>query len=200
MQSNTQKHLILASASPRRHEILLRAGYAHEIRVADADESLPAGISPSEAVEMLSARKAAAVLAAAAADEIVLAADTVVSLGNEILGKPQSAEEARAMLRALSDNAHAVYTGITVSDGTTTVTAHEKTVVRMRKLHEDEIEAYVASGDPMDKAGAYGYQSLAGVFVCGIEGDYYTVVGLPLCRVSTVLRERFGFRPQWNQG
>ena len=193
------RRLILASGSPRRHDILCTAGIPHEIRVADADESLPAGIAPSNAVEMLSARKASAVLRTAAADEIILAADTVVSLNGVILGKPLDEDDARAMLRAQSGNAQEVYTGITITDGHTTVTTHEKTIVRMRTIHEDEIEDYIASGDPMDKAGAYGYQSLAGVFVAGIEGDYFNVVGLPLCRVSTILREQFDFRPQWNR-
>jgi len=195
---DTQRRLILASASPRRHEILKTAGIVHTVRSADADESLPAGITPAAAVEMLSARKAAAALERAEENDIILAADTVVSLDNVILGKPADADNARRMLRTLSGRAHAVFTGVTVTDGRVTVTVHEKTLVRMRTILPDEIEAYIASGDPMDKAGAYGYQSLAGIFVEAIEGDYFNVVGLPLCRVSTVLRDSFGFRPAWN--
>ena len=197
--TNINRRLILASASPRRHEILNTAGIPHTVRTADADETLPAGISPEAAVEMLSARKAAAALNSAGKDEIILAADTVVSLDGEILGKPASAEDARRMLSALSGRTHAVFTGITVTDGQRTVTVHEKTTVRMRILHADEIDDYIASGDPLDKAGAYGYQSLAGIFVAGIEGDYFNVVGLPLCRTASILREEFGYSPVWNR-
>lgn len=193
------RRLILASASPRRHEILAAAGIPHEIRAAHADEALPAGITPDAAVEMLSARKAAAALAQAGENEIVLAADTVVSQSGRILGKPADEDDARNMLRALSGGSHTVYTGITVTDGVTSVTAHEETVVRMRTILPQEIEAYIASGDPMDKAGAYGYQSLAGIFVAGIEGDYFNVVGLPLCRTAAILRDRFGFVPLWQK-
>ena len=193
----TVRRLILASASPRRHEILLTAGIPHEIRAAHADETLPPDITPAQAVEMLSARKAAAALAEASRGEIVLAADTVVSLNGKILGKPADREQARQMLTALSGNAHEVYTGITVTDGTVTVSEHEKTVVRMREILPGEIDAYISSGDPMDKAGAYGIQSLAGIFVSGLEGDYFNVVGLPLCRTARILRDSFGFTPQW---
>ena len=146
---------------------------------------------------MLSARKAAAALAKASSGEIVLAADTVVSLNGKILGKPADREQARQMLTALSGNVHKVYTGITVTDGTVTVSEHEKTVVRMREILPGEIDAYISSGDPMDKAGAYGIQSLAGIFVSGLEGDYFNVVGLPLCRTARILRDSFGFTPQW---
>lgn len=193
------RRLILASASPRRHEILLTAGIPHEIRAAHADETLPPDIDPASAVEMLSARKASAALAEAGKDEIILAADTVVSLNGRILGKPADEADARQMLLALSGRTHAVYTGITVTDGTVTVSAHEKTVVRMREILPDEIDAYIASGDPLDKAGAYGIQSLAGIFVSGLDGDYFNVVGLPLCRTARILRDSFGFTPQWQK-
>lgn len=187
--------LILASASPRRHEILARAGYPHCIRTADTDETLPAGIRPENAVCTLSRRKAEAI--PCGAGEILLAADTVVSLEGKILGKPADAEEAAAMLRSLSGRSHDVFTGVTVKDAHKTVTFYERTAVRFRTLSDAEIAAYIATGDPLDKAGAYGYQSLAGIFVAGIEGDYYNVVGLPLCAVSTVLRTEFGVLPDW---
>lgn len=193
------RRLILASASPRRHDILNIAGIPHEIRAADADEILPVDITPADAVEMLSVRKAAAAYMGKE-NEIILAADTVVSLGDRILGKPRDAGEAASMLTALSGTTHAVYTGFTLTDGQITVTSHEKTVVRMRVILPEEIDAYIATGEPMDKAGAYGYQSLAGIFVSGIEGDYFNVVGLPLCAVNTALRDRFGFTPAWQAG
>jgi len=195
-----KERLILASASPRRHEILRTAGFLHTVRPAQADETIAPGTPPHLAVEILSARKASAALADRKENEIILAADTVVSLNGVILGKPRDENEARTMLHALSGSAHEVFTGITLTDGTRTVTAHERTVVRMRTIASGEIDAYIASGDPMDKAGAYGYQSLAGIFVTAIEGDYFNVVGLPLCKTASVLRDSFAFLPQWCQG
>jgi len=187
------RRLILASASPRRHEILTAAGIPHEIRTSDADETLPDGISPADAVQLLSARKARAVCATAAPDEIVLAADTVVCHRGVILGKPGSEGEAREMLLALSGDTHQVFTGITLCDGTKTVTQYECSHVHMREISGEEIDAYIRTGEPMDKAGAYGIQGRAGLFVRAIEGDYFNIVGLPLCRVGTVLREHFAF-------
>lgn len=185
--------LILASASPRRHELLTAAGLAHTVLTSEADETLPAGISPADAVEMLSARKANAVLPLAPAEAITVAADTVVSLNGEILGKPKDEADAKRMLSALSGQEHHVYTGVTVTDGTKTVTAHACTVVRMREITPAEINAYVRTGEPMDKAGAYGIQGRAALFVSGIEGDYANVVGLPLSLTGDILRREFGY-------
>lgn len=187
-------HLILASGSPRRHELLTTAGIPHEIRVPLADESLPPHTDARRAVALLSQRKAAAALSVSPEeDALVLAADTVVSLDGEILGKPHSEAEARQMLMRLSGRSHAVYTGITIADRTKSVTAVEKSAVYMREILQAEIDAYVASGEPMDKAGAYGIQGKAGLFVSRIEGDYFNIVGLPVCLVGQILDRHFGF-------
>ncbi|MGM9653252.1 MAG: Maf family protein [Eubacteriales bacterium] len=191
---HNQTHtLILASASPRRHEILTAAGIPHLVRPTDADETLPEGISPADAVELLSARKARAALAGAQEGSVILAADTVVSLGDRILGKPHGAKEARVMLLSLSGRAHEVFTGVTLCSAGRMVTAHERTVVHMRPLSGEEIDAYIATGEPLDKAGAYGIQGRGGLFVSGIEGDYFNIVGLPLYRVGRMLCEEFGW-------
>lgn len=192
MMKNETK-LILASASPRRHELLTAAGIPHTVLTSDADEALPDGILPHEAVEMLSARKAAAVLPIAPKGAVILAADTVVALNGEILGKPTDKADASRMLAALSGGAHHVFTGVTVTDGTKTVTAHTKTAVRMRVITPAEIDAYIATGEPMDKAGAYGIQGRAALFVTGIEGDYANVVGLPVSQVGEILKNHFGY-------
>ena len=191
----THTRLILASGSPRRHELLTTAGILHEIRVPMADETLPPHVESRRAVALLSQRKAAATLAVSPEeDALVLAADTVVSLDGKILGKPHSEEEAQQMLMRLSGRSHTVCTGVTVADRHKSVTAVEVTAVRMRKILPEEIDAYVASGDPMDKAGAYGIQGKAGVFVSGIDGDYFNVVGLPVCLVGNILTKHFGFQ------
>ena len=160
-----------------------------------ADETLPPHVESRRAVALLSQRKAAATLAVSPEeDALVLAADTVVSLDGKILGKPHSEEEAQQMLMRLSGRSHTVCTGVTVADRHKSVTAVEVTAVRMRKILPEEIDAYVASGDPMDKAGAYGIQGKAGVFVSGIDGDYFNVVGLPVCLVGNILTKHFGFQ------
>lgn len=187
--------LILASGSPRRHELLTAAGIPHEIRVPQADESLPPHIDPRKAVAMLSQRKAAAALTASPEeDALVLAADTVVSIDGEILGKPHSTEEARQMLSRLSGRSHTVCTGVTVANRLKSVTATESATVHMRHITPGEMDAYIASGDPMDKAGAYGIQGKAGLFVTGIEGDYFTIVGLPVCLVGNILIAHFSYK------
>ena len=183
--------LILASASPRRHELLTAAGLPHTVLTADTDESLPNGILPHEAVEMLSLKKARAVLPLAPDGAIILAADTVVALDGAILGKPKDEADAKRMLESLSGREHHVYTGVTLLCGDHAVTAHAKTAVHMRKIAEEEISAYIATGEPMDKAGAYGIQGRASLFVTGIEGDYANVVGLPLSLVGEILRTHF---------
>ena len=192
------KPLILASASPRRREILQNAGIPFTVLVTNADESLPSGTAPGEAVRLLSLRKAEAALREAPAGAVVLAADTVVAAKDEtgvevILGKPHTAEKATAMLRLLSGKTHRVLTGITLTDGKTTVTDCVSTDVVMRELSDREIARYVATGAPLDKAGAYGIQERAGVFVRGLSGDYFNVVGLPLARTAEILRDTFGF-------
>ena len=177
---------ILASASPRRKQLLKQAGYAFEIVVSDADESLPAGITPEKAVRRNAARKAQAV-AETNPDAVVLGCDTVVAIDGEILGKPQDEAEAKAMLRRLSGNTHTVYSGVCITDGTTETVFAVATDVTFYALSERTIDAYAATKEPMDKAGAYGIQGLGCVLVKEISGDYSNVVGLPLSESARAL-------------
>ncbi len=181
------KRLILASKSPRRDEILSLVGFEHEIIVSDADETVPEGTSAADAAMINSRRKAEAVIADTSGDRVVLAADTVVEAGGETFGKPKDDDDARRMLRAMSGGSHFVHTGITVTDGERYVTECVTTAVKMRALSDADIEGYIASGEPRDKAGAYGIQGIAAAFVERLEGDYFNVMGLPICRVSEVL-------------
>lgn len=185
--------IILGSASPRRLEILTMSGYDCTVIKPNIDENIPYS-SPEEFVCELSRQKAADI--AEKTDGVIIAADTVVAVGGKMLGKPKDAEDAKSMLRSLSERAHSVFTGYTVRQGEKAVTEVSETKVHMRKISEKELSDYVASGDPMDKAGAYGIQCAAGMFIESIEGDYYTVVGLPLCRISVILREHFGITPE----
>lgn len=182
--------IILASGSPRRYELLTMAGYSVKVMPTDADENTE-GMTPSECVSELSRRKAEA----SRESGVVIAADTVVALDGEILGKPRDSEDAKAMLGRLSGRSHSVFTGFTVKCGDKSVTEAVETKVYMREITEAEIDAYVATGNSLDKAGAYGIQGRAGMFISHIEGDYYTVVGLPLCRLSEVLRDEFEISP-----
>ncbi len=186
--------LILASQSPRRRELLEQIGLRDFlIHPAKGEETAPAGLSPERLVERLSRQKAAEVAAACPGD-VVIAADTVVAAGGAVLGKPRTPEEAAEMLASLSGRTHTVYTGVTVRRDGEAVTEHEATSVRFRPLSRAEIAAYVATGEPMDKAGAYGIQGRGALLVEGIEGDYFNVVGLPLCRLAQILA-RFGAGP-----
>lgn len=182
------ERLILASQSPRRRELIARLGIPFISISSDADETVPETLTPAETVETLARRKAEAVAKPDPADW-VLGADTVVVSDGVILGKPADAAEAKAMLRSLSGRAHEVLTGMALISPTgKCTTAVETTRVVFTDLTEEEIEAYVASGEPMDKAGAYGYQSGACTFVDRIEGCYYNVVGLPLARLKKLWR------------
>ncbi len=183
------KKLILASASPRRREILGSAGYIFDIISPDADE-VSGGLSPDELTIENSKRKAAAAIKETSG--VIICADTVVALGNTILGKPGNRENARRMLSSLSGKSHSVITGYTVTDGKTSVSGYVETIVTMRDIHDDEMDAYIDVCAPFDKAGAYGIQEAAGMFVSKIDGDYYNVVGLPLSKISEILRESFG--------
>ena len=183
--------LILASASPRRLALLREAGFPEPIvRPALAPEPRLAGLAPGEMVTALALAKARD--AAARSPEpgaVVLGADTVVALDGEILGKPRDAEEAGDMLRRLSGRRHAVYTGLALLHAGRELVRREVTRVYFRELSQWEIDAYVSTGEPLDKAGAYGIQGRAGVFVRRLEGDYFSVVGLPLCTFSEMLKE-----------
>ncbi len=179
--------IILASQSPRRRELLERMGISEfEIIPAQGEERADPALSPQELVEELSRQKAAEIVQSNT-EALVIAADTVVAIDGKVLGKPVSREHAFEMLRSLSGREHHVYTGFTVTCGGQTITAHEDTAVRFRALTDKEIEAYVDTGEPMDKAGSYGIQGFGCVLVEGITGDYYNVVGLPVCHLAKVL-------------
>lgn len=180
--------IILASASPRRRELLTTVGCEFEIVVSDADETLEEGITPADAVETLARRKCAAV-STLKPDRVVLAADTLVAIDGNVLGKPAAPDEAKAMLRSLSGREHTVYTGVAVRRGDKEVFSHEETHVKFRELSDEEIDRYVATGEPMDKAGAYGIQERGALLVEGIRGDYPNVVGLPLVLSARLLSE-----------
>ena len=176
--------LILASASPRRKELLGLFRIPFEIRVADIDETMNG--TPYEEVARVSRLKAQAVTRNE--DDTVIAADTIVVCCDKILGKPHSEEEAKQMLRLLSGRDHQVMTGVTVLRGENSETFTEVTDLHFRDLSEKEIEDYVATGEPMDKAGAYGIQGGAALFCERMVGDYYNVMGLPVCRLGKVLK------------
>ena len=179
--------LILASASPRRRELMGLYHVPFVIRAADIDETMDPNLAPADEVARLSRAKALAV--PREAGDVVVAADTIVVCDSTVLGKPHSQEEAVAMLTMLSGRAHQVMTGITVLRDGEARTHTEITDIHFRPLSEGEIRAYVATGEPMDKAGSYGIQGGAALFCTGLEGDYYNVVGLPVCRLGQILRE-----------
>ncbi len=187
--------LYLASGSPRRREILDLMRLPYEVFPADADETLDAGIGMEAAGRLLATRKAEAAatrLTAAGradADALILAADTLVYLDGAPLGKPHTEDEAAAMLRALSGRRHYVCTGVCLLAGGTAHAAADVTAVTMRAYGEDEVRAYVATGEPLDKAGAYGIQGIGAVLVEKIDGDFFTVMGLPPRIVYSLLRE-----------
>lgn len=182
---------ILASASPRRKELLGRLGIPFEISVSNADESVPAGTKPVDAAAFTAEKKARAV-AANYPDACVIGADTIVVLGDTVMGKPADAADAVKMLTALSGKTHQVMTGVALIQGGKTVTFTQVTDVTFYPLSGDEIKAYVASGEPMDKAGAYGIQGLGCTLVEGIRGDYFNVVGLPVARLARAIKELNG--------
>ena len=180
--------IILASNSPRRRELLAQIGIRDfQILSPDVDEAVEPGLSPARMVEALSLRKARAAAGRAGAEDLIIAADTVVALDGRVLGKPRDQEEAFAMLSALSGREHRVYTGVTVLGGGRAATEHEETAVAFRALSPEEIRDYIATGEPMDKAGAYGIQGVGALLVQGIRGDYCNVVGLPLFRLGRML-------------
>lgn len=178
--------VILASGSPRRQELMKLFHIPFTVRVSDIDETMDPGKSPGEEVARVSRCKALAV--SRRPEDVVVAADTIVVCGGAVLGKPHSPRQAAEMLRLLSGSTHQVMTGCTVLRGGQWETFTEVTQLHFRVLSEEEIASYVASGEPMDKAGAYGIQGGAALFCTGITGDYYNVMGLPVCRLQTALR------------
>lgn len=187
------KKMILASSSPRRAELLKQIGLNFEIMVGNVDETPLPGLSPPDLVEYLAEKKATAV-AVELNDGIVIAADTVVVWQGQVLGKPRSEDEAFAILSRLQGSVHEVFTGVALINARSgqVLVGHEKTRVFFRAIGEEEICRYVVSGEPLDKAGAYGVQGLAAIFIERLEGCYTNVVGLPLTRLSQMLKE-FGF-------
>jgi septum formation protein len=188
------KKLILASASPRRRELLQKIGLKFEVDASNCAEEIDPALVPEELVCRISAAKAK-VVALRHKDALIIAADTIGVIGKKLLGKPHTATEARKMLGQINGKSHLVITGFTVLDTATDkiITKTVTTKVYIKKLTQTEIDAYVATGEPLDKAGAYGIQGLGAVIVERIEGDYYNVVGLPLFTLTEVLKE-FGIR------
>ena len=179
--------LILASQSPRRKELLGLFRLPFVIRVADIDETMDPAAAPYDEVARVSREKAMAV--SRSAEDIVVAADTIVVCENKVLGKPKSEEDAMQMLRLLSGRDHQVMTGMTVLKGDVCLSSTEVTDIHFRSLTEKEIAAYVATGEPMDKAGAYGIQGGAALFAEKMVGDYYNVMGLPVCKLRMLLEQ-----------
>ena len=180
--------VILASKSPRRAELLGRMGVQFVIRPADVDETVDPCLSPAEAVMQISERKARALCVQAESGQIVVACDTVVALNGKIFGKPADRADAANMLRELSGQEHEVFSGLTVCTRERCETICERTAVKFRSLDAREIEAYLETGEPFDKAGAYGIQGIGALLITGIDGDYYNVMGLPVCRLLELLR------------
>ena len=182
--------LILASASPRRKELLEKIGLPFTVQPAKGEERITQK-SPAAVVMELSRQKAEEIAAAQTEDCIIIGADTEVARGDKIMGKPKDAADAKQMLRSIADDCHQVYTGVTlIRTGAhpQSVTFQEKTDVFLYPISDAELDAYIASGDPMDKAGAYGIQGDFAIYVKRIAGDYYNVVGLPIGRVYQELK------------
>ena len=182
--------IILASASPRRRELMQMLG-VNDLKILPAvgEEKADGALAPDGLVKALAAHKAREVAAKCGKDDIVVAADTIVWHLGRVYGKPHTEAEAAEMLRALSGDTHEVYTGVCVRLGERELRAAERSAVHFRPLSEEEIAAYIQTGEPMDKAGAYGIQGRASLFVEGIEGDFFNVMGLPLCRLGLMLCE-----------
>ncbi len=186
--------LILASKSPRRAEILRNIGLDFEIRISNADEYVPEGITePCKIVEHLASLKAHDLKSSLCKNEILIAADTLVFNGSMRLGKPSDAEDAFRMLKTLSGKKHTVITGIAVMSQENFVCDNVATDVYFKDLSDEEIESYILTKEPLDKAGAYGIQGLGSKFVKRIDGDYFSVVGLPVCRLCEILANDFRY-------
>ena len=188
-QEGAEMEIVLASQSPRRRDLLGQMGLKFRIVGPDIDEHMDRPLPPDQLVEAISAEKARAVAAEVGPGPIVIAADTVVAWKGRLLGKPVNETQAKEMLGHLSGEGHQVYTGFTVRQGDRAVTQSECTLVTFRSLSAEEIAAYVATNEPMDKAGAYGIQGLGSLLVEGIRGDYFNVMGLPVCALGQVLKQ-----------
>ena len=179
--------LILASQSPRRRNLMQLFRCPFSVQVADIDETMNPNAAPYDEVARISRLKAEAV--SRNPEDVVVSADTVVVLENEVLGKPKDEADAKRMLHALSGRDHQVMTGMTVLRGDTAVTVTEVTHIHFRPLTSKEIDRYALSGEPMDKAGSYGIQGGAALFAEKMDGDYYNVMGLPVCRLFSILQQ-----------
>ena len=184
--------IVLCSGSPRRQELLRRIGIEQfDIRVPQVEETYPAGLNPRETVEYISREKAEAARRLCAEDEIFITADTMVFLDDARLGKPHDEADALRMLTARQGRRHTVCTGVSVGLGNHLETESEATEVVFRPATEAELRGYIRTGEPMDKAGAYGVQGKGALLVEGLHGDFFNVMGLPVLRLSRML-ERFG--------
>ena len=188
--------VVLASGSPRRHDLLNLVGIAHEVRPSNIDETMRDRENPRRHAERLAREKATAI-ATRDPNLITIGADTIVVVNRKVLGKPRDTIHAAEMLKALSGREHTVVTAVAVARGKKIRSAVEEVRVKFRRLHEDEIDAYIATGEPMDKAGAYGIQGYGATIVECVDGDYFAVMGLPLARLVALLRDlgvkyRFG--------
>ena len=180
--------IILASQSPRRQELLKLTGLPFTVRAADIDETMDASLPPVQEVARVSRLKARAIAADVSADDIVIAADTIVVIDGREHGKPRSEQDAFDMLRLLSGRTHEVVTVFSVCRGARIEAEAAVTKVTFRPLSDEEIRAYIKTGEPMDKAGSYGIQGYGAMFVSRLEGDYFSVMGLPLCPLCRMLR------------
>ena len=185
---NLLPNIILASQSPRRRELLSNIFPSFSIIPSDADETLPENASPADCAIEIARRKVLDVKSRSD-DALIIGADTIVVKDNKILGKPKDEEDAFSMLSALSGGEHTVYTGLVVSYGAKLLCCAEATEVTFRPLTPEMIRAYIKTGEPMDKAGAYGIQQKGAILVDKICGDYFNVVGLPVCRLSKMLED-----------
>ncbi len=184
--------IVLASGSPRRQELLQHIGITDfDVRVPVTEESYPGGLTPRETVEYISREKADAAAKLCGGDEIVITADTMVFLDDQRLGKPVDEADALRMLTALQGRHHTVCTGVTVRQGDRSITESESTEVYFRSAAEAELRGYIATGEPMDKAGSYGVQGMGALLVEKIDGDFFNVMGLPVLRLSRMLA-KFG--------
>ena len=190
--------LVLASQSPRRRELLALIGLAHEVRPADIDESYLEGETPERHCERLARGKASALTAQVNRDAVIIGSDTIVVVDGVVLGKPSDAADAARMLRMLSGRSHTVLTAVAVARGDRMESAVERVSVSFRELDDDEIAAYIATREPMDKAGAYGIQGYGATIVSRIEGDYFAVMGLALNLLVRLLA-RVGLRYEFGR-
>jgi septum formation protein len=189
--------VILASGSPRRRQLLELIGIPHEVRPSNIDETMRSREAPRRHAERLAREKASAI-ATREGDVITIAADTIVVVNRQVLGKPRDIEDARRMLSMLSGRQHTVITAVAVARGRKLRSAIEEVKVKFRRLRDEEIDAYIATGEPMDKAGAYGIQGFGATIVECVDGDYFAVMGLPLARLVTLLRD-LGVRYRFGQ-